>query len=405
MSRAPRSAAARRNWGSDDSGTPIIHVDMDAFFVSVELLDKPNLRGLPVAVGGQGRGVISAASYEARAFGVNSAMPVARAKRLCPHLIILPARTEQYRAVSVRIMDILRSITPKVEQLSVDEAFLDVAGARVLFGSPVEIGRYIRAEIRAREGVPASVGIANTKHVAKLASSHAKPDGMLLVPADQSLAFLYSLPVGALWGVGEKSQELFERKGVETVGDLAELGEAALMRMFGSRNGAKLYALALNRDSSAVTPERSEKSMSSERTFFEPLRSFAAVEKEVLAQSQAVGARLRAEGVKAKTVSVKLRSADFVTVQRSFTLAAPIHSNAALYTAALELLRSLSFPESGVRLVGVRASNLVAGCGGEQLSLLELNDGVGWRSEKMDEVIDAVRERFGEDAVGPGSLI
>ena len=222
MSRAPRSEAARRAWGEDDSATPILHVDMDAFFVSVELLTRPELRGLPVVVGGRdGRGVVSAASYEARAYGVNSAMPMATALRRCPQAVVLPVRHGVYSAVSRRMMAILGEVTPLLEQLSVDEAFLDVTGARRRMGSPVAIGRWIREQVRDRVGVPASVGIASTKFVAKLASAHAKPDGLLLVPAGATQDFLDTLPVGALWGVGEKSAQALARWGITDVRTLA----------------------------------------------------------------------------------------------------------------------------------------------------------------------------------------
>ena len=251
MSRAPRSTQARRDWGSDDSGTPILHVDMDAFFVSVELMDRPELAGKPVAVGGKERGVVSAASYEARTYGVNSAMPVGQAFRRCPQLIMLPPNGARYSAVSKQVMAILRDITPLVEQVSVDEAFLDVSGARRLFGSPVQIAMDLRQRVRTEVGVPASVGIAATKHVAKVASAHAKPDGLLLIPESATTRFLHSLPVGALWGVGEKTRERLEIQGVETVADLANLGKERLIRILGRAGGTHLYELAMGRCTNA----------------------------------------------------------------------------------------------------------------------------------------------------------
>ncbi|MDD7464986.1 MAG: DNA polymerase IV [Actinomycetaceae bacterium] len=400
MSRAPRSQAAKRDWGSDDSATPILHVDMDAFFVSVELLRRPHLRGIPLAVGGQERGVISAASYEARAFGVNSAMPVAQAKRLCPQLVILPVDGQRYHDVSLRIMNFLRSITPLVEQLSVDEAFLDVSGVRKLFGSPIVIGQMIRREIRAREGVPASVGIASTKHLAKIASTQAKPDGLLLVPESASLAFLHSLPIGALWGVGEKTRAILERRGASTVGDIAALGEKTLIRMLGAAAGSRLFALCMNRDERVVVPQREEKSMSKERTFFDPLLDRSSVEAVILEQAHDLGQRLRAHGMRAANVSLKIRSVGFATISRSATLSVATDRNADIFSAAQRLFAAAPFPDGGVRLVGVRVAALVPHEAGVQLSF-----GDDGRREVMDHTLDAVRERFGRSALVAGRLL
>ena len=401
MSRAPRSKAARRHWGDDDSATPIMHVDMDAFFVSVELLEKPNLRGIPLAVGGQERGVISAASYEARAFGVNSAMPVRRAKRLCPQLVILPPNIEKYRAVSRRIMDILSSFTPAIEQVSVDEAFLDVSGSRRLFGSPVQIGQELRRLIREREGVPASVGIANTKHLAKIASAHAKPDGLLLIPADASLEFLHPLPLGALLGVGDKTRDILERRGAVTIGDVAQLGQRTLVKLLGVAAGERVYRLSMNHDERRVESVRAEKSMSREQTFFDPLLRRDEVEKVLLEQSFEVGRRLRADKEKAGTISIKVRSAAFTTVQRSLTLAVPTDSNGDIYDAARKLFAALDFPCEGVRLIGVKAAQLVDSDADMQLSLTAEADA---RYGKVDRALDAVQAKYGKRLLGPGTL-
>ena len=234
MSRAPRAQGARRSWGTDDSATPVLHVDMDAFFASVELLEHPELRGRPLIVGGQdGRGVVSAASYEARAYGVNSAMPMARAHRLCPQAVVLPVRHGHYGAVSTRVMEVLAEVTPLLEQVSIDEAFLDVSGARRRMGTPVQVATWIRSQIRQRVGVPASVGVAATKFVAKLASSHAKPDGLLLVPAHATQDFLDVLPVGAMWGVGERTAAALERWGITDVRTLAATDVRTLERILG----------------------------------------------------------------------------------------------------------------------------------------------------------------------------
>ena len=400
MSRSPRSLVARKDWGKDDSATPIMHIDMDAFFVSIELLDKPHLRGLPVAVGGQDRGVISTASYEARVFGVNSAMPVVQAKRLCPQLIILPSDGEKYRAASHVIMEYLRSVTPLVEQISVDEAFLDVHGAKKMFGSPLRIAHMIRREIRARVGVPASVGIGNTKHIAKIASAHAKPDGVLLIPAQASIAFLHSLPVGALWGVGDKTCQILHNHGVQTIGDVAALGERRLIHILGASAGSHIYALSMNHDERAVCTEREEKSMSKERTFFDPLLSIDAVEKEILAQTYDLGRRLRSAHMKTSTVSIKLRSTAFHTVSRSATLPVPTNESREIYDVAQRLIRCVDFPRGGVRLVGVRAATLVPERCDYQLAF-----GDDGRRGRIDQALDAVYARFGGPIAGPGTLV
>lgn len=400
MSRAPRSTEARRSWGSDDSKTHILHMDLDAFFVSVELLDRPDLHGRPVAVGGQERGVIAAASYEARAFGVNSAMPVGLAKRRCPHLIILPPSKGKYSEISGRVMNILHDVTPLVEQISVDEAFMDVSGARRIFGNPVHIAEQLRIRIREQEGIPASIGIAATKHVAKIASAHAKPDGLLLIPEDRTLEFLHSLPVGALWGVGEKTREKLDRYGVKTIGDLAGLGPHRLQKLLGHAAGTHLYALAMGQDARSVTTERKDKSYSREQTFFEPLRSREEAERCILDQSHDAARRLRKHGVLAKTVSIKVRFADFSTITRSLTLGAPTQTGADIYDAAKALLREVVIPPAGIRLLGVKADQLVDASLGIQLTL----DDDGRRS-RAEKAMDSVLSRFGDTALRQGSLI
>ncbi|MFP7695976.1 DNA polymerase IV [Trueperella sp. LYQ143] len=400
MSRAPRTSGAKRDWGADDSGTPILHVDMDAFFVSVELLDKPELRGRPVAVGGRERGVISAASYEARQFGVNSAMPVAQAKRLCPQLVILPVRAERYRAVSKRIMAIFDSITPLVEQLSVDEAFLDVSGARKMFGSPTQIAQDIRRRIRQQEGVPASIGIAATKHVAKIASAHAKPDGMLLIPVQRTQDFLHSLQVGSLWGVGEKTRRKLEQRGIITVADLVAFGPDALRHLLGEALGTQLFALAMGRDPRVVTPQRVAKSISREQTFFDPIDGAQAL-RELLAQAHNVAARLRHESLTAWTVGIKVRFADdFSTITRSVTLASPTDLAMDIFHAARALFYEVDIRQPGIRLLGVKAENFADPHRGVQL-MLDTDE----RQAKAEWVMDSIRSKFGDRMLTPGSLV
>ncbi len=399
MSRAPRSEHAKRSWGDDDSATPILHVDMDAFFVSVELLDRPDLRGKAVAVGGRERGVVSAASYEARRYGVNSAMPVGKAYKLCPHLIMLPGNYPKYQEVSSSIMAILGSYTPLLEKLSIDEAFLDVSGARKLFGSPREIAREARTRIRQEVGVPASVGIAATKHVAKIASSHAKPDGVLLIPAAATKDFLSELPVGALWGVGDKLRERLERMGAQSVGDLIDLGRDRLIRTFGASTGSHLYDLATGIDRRVVTPTRVEKSVGKENTFFEYVHGRIELEKVLLAQAHEVARRLRARGWAARTVVLKLRLADFTTVTRSLTLSQPSSVALELFESGRSLLRQLPI-EGGVRLLGLRAEQLVGEGEGIQLSFDD-----DPRRANAEAVMDAVARKFGKGALRPASLL
>ncbi|QJC21602.1 DNA polymerase IV [Arcanobacterium buesumense] len=400
MSRAPRSSAARRFWGDDDSQTPIMHMDLDAFFVSVELIERPELVGRPVAVGGQERGVISAASYEAREFGVNSAMPVGQAKRRCPQLIILPPNHEKYEEISRRVMDFLRTITPLVEQLSVDEAFLDVAGARKLFGSPVRIGHYIRRHIQETEGIVASIGIAASKHVAKIASAHAKPDGLLLVPRDRTLDFLHTLPVGALWGVGEKTRENLAKRGITHVADIVTIGQQRLSAIVGQANGQHLYNLALGQDNRRVEPQREEKSISREQTFFEPIMTSSQAHKVLLYQSHDVASRLRAHGSYSRTLSLKVRYSDFSTLTRSITLGAPTNTGADVYEAVCALFDQLYAEGRGIRLLGVRAGQLSRYDGGVQLTL-----GDDGRRSKAEEAMDLVRAKYGRSVLKHGSLL
>lgn len=423
MSRAPRSKEARRFWGDDDSDVGILHVNMDAFFVSVELLDRPELAGKPVAVGGAERGVVSAASYEAREFGVNSAMPVARALRACPHLTMIPPRHGRYSEVSRQIMDILHDVTPLVEKLSVDEAFLDVGGARRLMGGPVRIATDLRARIRREVGVPASVGIAATKHVAKIASAHAKPDGLLLIPRSATIAFLHGLPVGALWGVGEKTRARLAKQGIETVGELADAGPERLARILGRAHGTHLYRLAMGQDPRPVQTSREEKSIGKEETFFEHVADRGKLEKILLAQAHATARRLRRARLTARTVAIKVRFADFTTITRSTTFARPTDLAADLYTGAKHLFDSIAVSDEGLRLLGLRAEQTVDPREGVQLALGADSDGEAWafggqadegmhqafgvnpRLERAEAALDRIRDKFGPSFAGPGSLI
>lgn len=399
MSRGERSSAARRDWGSDDTGAHILHVDMDAFFASVELLERRDLLGRPVIVGGATRGVVLAATYEARAFGVHSAMPMARARALCPQAVVLPPHHDRYTAVSRAVMALLGQVTPVLEQVSIDEAFLDVSGARRRLGSPLEIARLIRQRIHAELGVPASVGLAATKFVAKLASGHAKPDGLLLVPSVATVPFLHSLPVGALWGVGDKTRDRLRGHGIDTVAELAALPVRSLHRLVGVAAGQRLHDLANGLDPRAVEVSRTEKSVGHETTFAAELTDRAALDAVLLDQAHRVAARLRGRGFLTRTVAIKVRFADFRTVTRSRAVE-PTDVAHELFTVARDLLDKVAIPASGVRLIGVRAEALTAGSDGVQLRL----DGADHRRE-AESAMDAVRARFGVGALRPAALI
>ena len=401
MSKAPRSPAARRSWGEDDSAAPIIHVDMDAFFASVELLEHPELVGRPVIVGGRnGRGVVSAASYEARAFGVSSAMSMAEASRRCPQAVVLPVRHGLYSRVSAQVMSVLAEVTPALEKVSIDEAFLDVTGARRRMGSPVTIGRWIRTEVRWRVGVPASVGIASTKFVAKLASSHAKPDGLLLVPAGATQDFLNLLPVGALWGVGARTQKVLARWGIKDVRTLADTDVRLLERILGRAAGRHLHELSHGVDPRRVEPVREEKSVGTETTFFDTLTDREHARLVLLDQTHQCAARLRASGLRCRVVVLKARGADFTTVTRSRTLAVPSDLARDIWQTVSSLYSLLPTPAGGFRLLGVRVEGLLRPDDGVQLLLDE-----DPRRGASERAADAVRRRWGSGALAPASLL
>jgi len=391
-------------WGAaaDDTGCTILHVDMDAFFASVELLERPDLRGRPVIVGAAGpRGVVLSATYEARRYGVHSAMPMTRARRLCPDAVIIPPDHRKYAEVSRGVMELFRSITPLVEPLSTDEAFLDVAGARRRLGGPARIAALLREQVAERHGITCSVGVASTKLVAKLASRQCKPDGMLVVPVDRVLEFLHPLPVAALWGVGERTEQALARLGIRTVGDLAQVPVATLRREFGAV-GEHLAELAWGRDERRVTPHVPDRSIGAEETFPYDIVDPDEIRRELLRLSERVAARLRAAGQVARTVSVKLRRADFTTITRSRTLREPTDVGQEIYATARELYAAAGLERVRLRLVGVRAENLrPAETATHQLTLGERE--TGWR--EAERAMDAVARRFGSGAVRPASLL
>lgn len=388
---------------ADDTGCAILHVDMDAFFVSVELLERPELRGRPVIVGGAGaRGVVSAASYEAREYGVHSAMPMTRARRLCPHAVVLPVSHGKYSRVSASVFELFRSITPLVEPLSLDEAFLDVSGAVRRLGRPAEIARSIREQVRAQQGITCSVGVASTKFVAKLASTRCKPDGLLVVPADGVVEFLHPLPVASLWGVGERTEQALARLGLRTVGQLAQVPVATLQRELGNALGAHLHELSWGRDPRDVVAHSPDKSIGAEETFETDVDDPEVIRRELLRLAERVGERLRAGGHAARTVSVKLRMANFKTITRSRTLAEPTDLARVIYITACELYEGAGLERVRLRLVGVRAENLLpAGEAPRQLALDEPES--GWR--EAERAMDQVAHRFGRGAVRPAALV
>ena len=401
MSKAPRSDQARRFWGDDDSATPILHVDMDAFFAAVELRENPSLRGKPVIVGGSnGRGVVCAATYEARSYGVHSAMPVGQALRRCPQAIVLPVRHQLYSQVSKQVMGILGAITPQLEQLSIDEAFLDVSGSRRRLGSPCQIAANLRQQISRQLGVTASVGIGANKLIAKLASAHAKPDGMLLVPASATQEFLDLLPVGAMWGVGDKSERKLHEWGIDSVVDLRRTPRAQLERILGKAAAWHLYNLSRGIDNRPVSPVREEKSISTETTFDTYIHERAQARQVLLDQCHQCAIRLRKHGWQARVVGIKVRDGNFKTLTRSRTLAEPTDTARYLWEQVSELFAALPMPPQGIRLLGVRTESLVRADGAVQLSF-DSDE----RSAKTEKAADAIRERWGAGLIGPAALL
>ncbi|ASE10302.1 DNA polymerase IV [Kocuria rhizophila] len=380
----------------------ILHVDMDMFYVGVELLDAPQHRGRPVIVAGSGpRSVVLSASYEARRFGVHSAMPVSQARARCPSAVLLEPHREAYAHYSRIVMDIFRSVTDRVEQLSVDEAFVDVSGAIRRCGPPVEIARGLRRTIQQRTGLTASVGVAENKTVAKIASAHCKPDGLLVVAPEHTRAFLARLPVDRLWGVGRRTSETLRAAGLATVGDIAGTPLPRLHALVGVASGSHLQQLALGHDPRPVTPTREEKSLGAERTFQTDLSETAELKRVLLGLCHETAARLRRHGLRAGRVGLKLRYADFTTISRSRTLGHPVTSAHDLYTEAAGLLDALGRRPQAVRLVGIRAEKLVGADHALQLSL----DGRDAEWGAAEEAMDRVHHRFGPGTVRPAKLV
>lgn len=425
-----------------DPLTNIMHVDMDAFFVQLELNRRPDLRGKPVVVGSHGsRGVVAAASYEARAYGVFSATPSTRARRLCPDLIFLSGDLDLYATVSRKIMKVLLSFTPDVEQISIDEAFLDVRGCQKMFGDPLEMAKLIRKTIHEKENVLCSIGVASNKMIAKLASKAAKPTpsldgikpgrGVMLVEAGQELEFLHPMPVGALWGIGPATEKVVRRLGAETVGDIAAMPVAALVGALGKSHGTHIAQLARGIDSNTIAEKQEAKSISHEMTFLEDRFTHDEIRKAIWQLSEKVGTRLRAAGKYARHVGIRVRHGDFTSYTTGTRLPAPTQSTQAIAGEAMALLEQHDV-SMGVRLVGVKVSELTddgsaqlsfgdllgshASAGGTSLagSKSPSYEGMSYESigadptlrgisrdsdGKLDRAIDAIRSRYGAGAI------
>jgi len=389
----------------DDSRCVVLHVDMDAFFAAVELRRDPTLRGRPMMVAGTGgRGVVLSATYEARAFGVRSAMPTAQAMSRCPGIVVVPPDHAAYHTASAALMGLLGQITPVLEPVSVDEAFLDVSGATRRLGRPGRIATLIRDRVRDELSLTATVGAAATKFMAKLASSLAKPDGLLIVPPAEVLPTLRPLPVGALWGVGPKTADRLRSCGFASVGDVADADVATLAHILGPAAARSLHELARGRGDRRVTPDTTEVSIGAEQTFAESLVGEGAVERALLELAGTAARRARRAGFAARTVVLKARYDDFTTVTRSETAASPVDTDRQAYALAVRGWQRLPAGERPVRLLGVRLENLVrADAVAEQLTLDD--GGIRPGSRATQRALDAIVDRFGPAAPRPASLI
>jgi DNA polymerase-4 len=373
---------------------------MDAFYASVAELDHPEYKGKALVVGAGTRGVVLSANYEARKFGIRAAMPVGRAKRMAPHAIFIAPEHHRYSEISERVMAIFHSYTPLVEPISLDEAFLDVTGSQKLFGTGREIAAKIREQVEKEEGITCSVGLAQSKFIAKLASQHCKPNGMLEIKPDRILEFLHPLPVRAIWGVGPKTAESLERLGLHTVSDIAHTPRATLIRALGESTGASLYELAWGRDYRDVIPDEPEKSIGNEETFSEDLDNPEEILREFLRMTEKATARLRERSLFAKTISIKIKFADFSSLTRSKTVPIAIDNTHDTYEVVKALYLALRNEGARIRLVGVSLSHLQEG------APVQLELGArerGWR--EADTAIDRAQARFGRGSVRPGRLI
>ena len=382
----------------------IIHLDMDAFYPAVEVLDNPALKGKPVIVGGSNeRGVVSSASYEARKFGVHSALPMAKAIRLCPKGIFLPVRMSRYQEVSKRIFKIFCLFTPLVEPLSIDEAFLDVTGSAHLFGTPVEIAKKIKQVVLNETGLTVSAGVAPCKFVAKIASDMDKPDGLTVVPSDRVRDFLNPLPVNKMWGIGKKTTVALSRLNIHTFEDLSRMPVELLERKFG-KHGAKMHQLSMGIDERDVEPEHDVKSISHEETFARDIVDMNFAKKELLSLSNKVARRMRSEGITGKTVTLKVKYSDFVQITRSTTLLNSTNDGFKIYATSCCLLKKTKVGKKPVRLLGISISQLNLFGTETQLSLFQ-QDKASSKRERLNAALDSISDKFGEKSVRPGTLL
>lgn len=378
----------------------IIHVDMDCFFAAVEIKDNPDLAGKPVIVGAMPgtRGVVAACSYEARKYGVHSAMPISQAVKKCPHAVFLTPNGKRYSEESKKIMAILRDFTPLVEQISIDEAFLDVSGSHRLFGTSAEIGRQIKKRIKDETGLIASVGIAPSKFVAKIASDIGKPDGFVIVGDDEVPGFLRPLDARKMWGVGKAAWKKLENAGIKTIGDIADTPINTLERMFGPKTGYHFLTLALGNDSRPVDTETERKQISAEYTFNEDTDDITEVERVLLALSDKVASRLFQKGEKGGKITLKLRDSSFETITRSKSVDIALSSGEDIFREAKALFTAENFTGK-VRLIGVSISEF------EKAGQTSLFDGESTKKNKVEEVLSNIRNRFGKTAITRAALI
>jgi DNA polymerase IV len=379
----------------------ILHVDMDAFYASVEERDDPKLKGKAVVVGVGKRGVVSAANYEARKFGIRAAMPIYKAKALAPHAVFIAPNMARYAEVSEQVMAIFRDVTPHVEPISLDEAFLDVTGARRLLGSGIEIADQIRKRVENDLGITCSVGIAHNKFIAKIASGHCKPNGVLEVDPEKMLEFLHPLAANEIWGVGPKTNELLEKMGLFTIADIANTPRSTLIRVLGQASGASLYELAWGRDYRDVITEHAEKSISASQTFDVDLYQPEEILKEFLRLTEKSADRMRAKGLATNTISIKVRFADFKTISRSRTLDLPTTGIQEIFEVAKSLYLGLELDRVLVRLVGVSLDSLVENDDVTQMVLGERTS--SW--QQADRAIDRVKAKFGRSSLRPARLV
>lgn len=381
----------------------IIHLDMDAFYAAVEVLDDPELKGKPVIVGGsKERGVVSSASYEARKFGVHSAQPIATAARLCPQGVFLPVRMWRYQEISQQIFKIFQRFSPLVEPLSLDEAFLDVTGSTRLFGTPEEIARKIKEQVVEETGLTVSAGVAPSKFVAKIASDMQKPDGLTIVPEGKVEEFLEPLPIEKLWGVGKATRKILAHLGVRTIGDLGLLSSKLLVRKLG-KQGLHLYLLAKGVDEREVEPEREVKSVGHEDTYPIDISDVEEARKQLLSLATRVAKRLRGYGLVGKTVTLKVKYYDFVQITRSITLGEPTDDNRKIFQTCCDLLEKTEVGRRPVRLLGISLSQLSDSDETKQLALFAVEEPD--RRRRLNKALDTISEKFGDEAIVPGTLL